>query len=99
MSEFKKMKIWLGYQNTPQLSIRVQLILFKLDYTWSSENDQVNPVNCTCLVTSDEGQITYSFEDKEKISFSSYYKDHTLINCEEITMQFLLDNYLTSFFK
>lgn len=64
MSEYKKMKFWIG--DDPDLSERVQKLLFGLGYKWRGAADQrVRYTEVGALYTNEDGYILYTDADAE----------------------------------
>ena len=69
MSEFKAMKFWIG--DDPELSEKVQKILFGLGYKWAFESRGVTEqVNAYSMYAESDGGIRVASHDKRDGKFS-----------------------------
>jgi len=75
MSKYKAMKFWIG--DDPELSEKVQKLLFSMGYTWLSGSVEIKHTEEGCLYASRGGRVTQSSggingffakEDKEEIN-------------------------------
>ena len=58
MSEFKAMKFWIG--DDPELSEKVQRLLFGLGYSWFVNKDNVANTESSYIYASRGGELTHS---------------------------------------